>query len=251
MRRMSQKPMRLRTKEDAPGCSSYSSQYDQFKEQEALVSVRQIPPNRRSVTGLLPSRKNARLVPFESALERDLATLLEFDDSVLTFEAQPVELRYEHDGRRRRGVPDFLVTYHPHIDRRPLLVDVKFRSELFEKWAKLKPRLRAARRHAREQGWDYRILTEVEIRTVFLRNARFLLPYQRCAPDPRHEQLLMRTLERMESATPQLLLEACYADPWNRAQLVPTLWCLVGRGHIRADLEHERLAMGNAIWPSS
>lgn len=58
------------------------------------MSLRQVSPNRRSVTGLLPSRKNARMLPFESTLERDLATLPEFDDSVLAFEAQPVDVTY-------------------------------------------------------------------------------------------------------------------------------------------------------------
>ena len=151
------------------------------------MSVRQIPPNRRSLTGLLPSRKNARLVPFESALERDLATILEFDEAVLTFEAQPVEVHYEVDGRRRRGVPDFFVTYASHIGRAPLLCYVKYREELFQKWPTLKPRLKAAKLHAASAGWDYKILTEREIRTDYLRNARFLLPYQRGAPDPRHD----------------------------------------------------------------
>ncbi len=250
MDRLTAKSGRLDTGEVATSYWSYLSQYDQFKEQETLVSVRQVPPNRRSVTGLLPSRKNARMVPFESALERDLATLLEFDDSVATFEAQPVEIRYQHAGRLRRGVPDFLVTYHEGVGRRPMLCDVKYREELFKRWPELKPRLRAAKRHASEHGWDYRILTEAEIRTPFLRNARFLLPYQRCAPDPRHERLLVDTMSRMEMATPQVLLEACCADLWNRAQLIPTLWCLVGRGRISIDLD-EPLGMGSVIWLST
>jgi len=158
-----------------------------------------------------------------------------------------VELRYKHVGKQRRGVPDFLITYSEHIGKRPLLCDVKYREELFRKWPTLKPRLLAAKRFAAQRDWDYRILTEVEIRTTYLRNARFLLPYQRCAPDPRHEELLVNTLKTMETATPQTLLEACCADPWNRATLVPTLWCLVGRGRICIDLD-EKLGMGNAIW---
>ncbi len=247
MGRNNTKLVRLAPKEGATGCWSYSSQYDPLREQEALVSVRQIPPNRRSVTGLLPSRKNAGMVPFESALERDLATLLEFDDAVLTFEAQPVELRYPNAGRERRGVPDFLVKYHDHIGRRPLLCDVKYREELFRKWRELKPRFLAAKRYALKMGWDYHILTETEIRTPYLHNARFLLAYQRCAPDPHHERLLLDTLRTMETATPQILLEACFTDPWRRAELVPTLWCIVGRGQINIDLD-EKLTMDSVIW---
>ena len=54
--------------------------------------------------------------------------------------------------------------------------------------------------------------------------------------------MIMGMVEKLETATPQILLEACCADPWNRAQLVPTLWSLVGRGHIGMDLE-EKLTM--------
>ncbi len=69
-RHIDAKLARLVPKEDATGSWVYTSQYDPLREKEALVSVRQIPPNRRSVTGLLPSRKNGGMVPFESALER-------------------------------------------------------------------------------------------------------------------------------------------------------------------------------------
>jgi len=187
------------------------------------------------------------MVPFESALERDLATLLEFDDSVLTFETQPIELNYKRGNRDCRGVPDFLVTYHEHVGRRPLLCDVKYREELFNKWKDLKPRLVAAKRHAAANDWDYKLLTEVEIRTPFLRNARFLLPYQRCAPDPRHTEFLLRTLRAMETASARALLEACCEDTWNRAQLIPTLWCLIGRGNIGVDLD-EPITMESVLW---
>lgn len=240
------KLMRLEYKEGEPGWRNKVSPRDQFA-QEELVSVRTIPPNRRSVTGLLPSRKNGPTVPFESALERDLATILEFDDAVLTFEAQPVEVVYSRGTRRCTGVPDFLATYRTHLGRRPLLCDVKYRKELFERWTELKPRLVAARRYARERGWDYRILTEIEIRTQYLANARFLLPYQGLCPDPIHEQQLLEMLATMRATTVQRLLEACCKDLINRAQLIPTLWCLVGRLHIGTDLERP-LTMSSDIW---
>lgn len=239
--------MQLVTKEGVTGFGLYSSRYNQFQEPEALVSVRQVPPNRRSVTGLMPSRKNGRMVPFESALESDLATLLEFDSAVKSFDAQPIELRYTHDGRSRRGVPDFLVFYLDELNRRPLLIDVKYRREVFERWSELKPRLRAASAHARKAGWDYHIFTEVEIRTPYLENARLLLPYQRCIPDPVHKRQLLDALRAMPAASPQSLLEVCCADIWNRAQLIPTLWSLVGRGHVGADLS-KRLTMSSVIW---
>ena len=90
-------------------------------------------------------------------------------------------------------------------------------------------------------------MSEVEIRTPFLNNAKFLLPYQRCEPDAGHEAILMDALGRMESATPSTLLLACAQNQWNQAQLMPTLWNLVGRRAIGTDLD-EPLTMTTMLW---
>jgi hypothetical protein len=209
---------------------------DQF-ETESIVVAREIPLSRRSVTGLLPSRKNAGMVPFESALERDFATLLEFDPNVVSYQAQPVKLEYTGpDGRRRIGYPDFLVAYSVGDKRRYELCDVKYREELFSKWVALKPRLRAARRYAFALGHSYRIKTEIEIRSPLLENAKFLLPYMRSEPDPTYEQALRRALHGRPGLTAQGLLEICSSDAAVRALMIPTMWCLVGRREIIVDL---------------
>lgn len=49
--------------------------------------------------------------------------------------------------------------------RRPLLAEVKYRSNLFKNWATLKPEFRAGRKPSREQGLDFAILTDREIYT--------------------------------------------------------------------------------------
>lgn len=238
---------RLPTAGDETGWTKYQKARDQLLA-EKLVSVRQIPPNRRSVTGRSPSRKNGRSVAFESALERDFAAILEFDTSVERYETQPMWLEYsDSDGRKRRGVPDFLVTFRRSLGLTPILCDVKYRRELFERWTELKPRLKAARAYAQAHNLTYRIKTEVEIRRPYLYNAKFLLPYQRLEPDPAYEEELISRMLWMESATPQSLLEACATDPWRRAELIPTLWNLVARRRISVDLE-QPLTMRSDLW---
>jgi len=244
MRHFEQNPPLQRLGVDATRFEEYSTPAYQLLGEE-LVSVRQVPPNRRSVTGLYASRKAGKMVAFESQLERDLAATLEFSDTVRAYDTQPVAIRYRSlTGKLVIGYPDFLITfgYGP-----PMLCDVKFRKEIFERWRELKPRFKAARKHALENGWIYRITTEVEIRTPFLANARFLLPYARCTPDPDHEAVLTPMLRSMGTATPQSLLAACCADPWNQAQLIPTLWSLIGRRSFSTDLD-ERLTMTSTIW---
>lgn len=235
--------------ENATGFEEYGRACDQFYG-DRVVSVRRIPPNRRSVTGLVPSAKNSRAIAFESTLERDFVTLLEFDTAILRYEEQPLELRFRGpDGRWRIGYPDFLVQLQPWLEAPPMLCDVKYRREIFERWAELKPRLKAAYQYARERGWTYRIKTEVEIRGPRLNNAKFLLPYGRCEPNSAHELRLVDKLRKMGEATPSSLLIACCGETWERAELIPTLWCLVARKiSIGCDLDLP-LTMSSEIWP--
>ncbi len=244
MSRSVQKLARLCTRGFATSLEEYNIP-DYHLWGEELVSARTIPPSRRSITGLFPSRKNDGLVPFESALERDLILVLEFSTSVASYEAQPVKLAYSTPvGRSVNGYPDLLVRYHASP---PMLCDVKYRQELREKWPRLRPRFKAAARYARDQGWTYRIQTEREIRTSYLENARFLLPYANRAPDPAHEEVIMSTLERLGQTTVQELLEACCEYEWNRAQLIPTLWCLIGRRNIVTSLDRP-IGVDSQIW---
>jgi hypothetical protein len=210
------------------------------------LGVRSIPLNRRSLTGRIPSVKNGGMVDVESALERDFATVLEFDDRVCRYEAQPVFVHYDRGGRRQRGVPDFLVWYSDGFGKKPLLCDVKYRAELFERWTTLKPRLKAALAFARDQGWGYRIMTEVEIRTPFLVNARFLLPYRSRSIEQEHEDAILAVLSASR-ITPELLMRRCRDEGRDEAASLATLWALTARGEIKADLA-QRLTMQSQIW---
>lgn len=247
MTRFKQNRPQLNTGLDATRFKEYNTPGYQLLGEE-LVSVRQVPPNRRSVTGLFPSRKTGRMQPFESALERDFATILEFSETVASYDSQPLKLQYRsRSGRPATGYPDFLVSFHS--SESPMLCDVKYRDEIFRRWADLKPRLKAARKYALERGWRYRIKTEVEIRTPYLHNARFLLPYARCTPDPGHEELLLDHLRDMEATTPQALLAACYRRQLNQVQLIPTLWSLVGRRIVLVDLDCPLTMTSDIWWP--
>lgn len=200
------------------------------------------------MTGWFPSKKSWRLVAFESALERDFLTLLEFDQTVRTFEEQPLRLSYRAaTGRNTTGVPDFLVHYHQEAGTPTHLCDVTYRKKIFENWQDMKPRLRAARAHAHEHGWRYRILTEIEIRTPLLENARSLLPYRRLAPNERNQVLLLSALLELDSpATPSLLLGRVSSNAATQAELILTLRILLANGLIEANFDHP-LSMNSPI----
>jgi hypothetical protein len=210
--------------------------------------------NRRSLTGLIASRKNSRMVASESSLERDFMLLLDFDRDVDRYEEQPVKIEYrDAKGSKRTYTPDVLVYYRQDISpeklNSPLLCEVKYRKDLFENWKDNKPKIRAGRAYAREQGWRFQIFTEREIRTPYLENARFLRQYLRIDPDTNNRNLLLETIRQLYETDPDSLLLAIHQDRLKRAELLPTLWHLLAVGMIEADLT-QPLNMRSSIRPT-
>jgi hypothetical protein len=222
------------------------------------MPVRRIPKNRCSLTGQVASTKrvasgmNGGMAAFESSLERDLLILLDFDPEVLCYEEQPVRIDYvDAGGCHRHYTPDVLVRWRRDGvsagGMRPLLAEVKYRSTLRKDWADLKPRFRAARLEARARGWTFRILTEVEIRTPYLRNARFLSPSRRLAPDGASVNSILTTLHQLRESDPETLLGTLARDLRKRAELIPTLWNLVATRKVGIDLSLP-LTMRSRLW---
>lgn len=215
------------------------------------MSVRAVPKNYRNVTGVAASKK-ADGAYFESTLERDLLTLLEFDLMVDSFEVQPIRVNwYDENNKTRTYTPDVLVFYRKDIEsvanRKPLLIEVKYREDLKKDWANLKPKFLAAVRYAKSRGWRFKLLTEVEIRTTYMENAKFLLPYLHQYIDDAFEIKIFDKLKDMREATPESIIKAIFKDKWNQAELIPTIWQMIAQRKIGTDLSAP-LTMTSAVW---
>ncbi len=212
------------------------------------MPVRKIPKNYRNVTGIAAYGKTCGQAMFESTLERDFITLLEFSHEVDSFEVQPVKLEWFDDkDKAHTYTPDVLVFYKEK-GKAPLLCEVKYRSELHEHWPLFKPKFRAAVRFAKENGWRFKLITENEIRGVYLENAKFLLTFIRRGPQSETDMdLLAGYMAKVSQSTPTKMLAEIYEDQWNRARLIPTLWYLIGTGQIGTDLQ-QKLTMNSLIW---
>lgn len=213
-----------------------------------LVSgpVRKIGVQSRSITGTMPNGNR-----YESSPERDFMLLLDFDPAVDVYTPQPLTIRYQtRDGVWHRYTPDGLVEWRkdlrPH-DPRPLLVEIKYREAFEGEWRPWRERARAAHRYANERGWLFQIITERDIRTPFLDNARFLLPYRRRAGSPETEQWVLDRLAELIEATPSELIGALYQDKWNQAALIPVVWRLLAKRRIGCDLT-QPLTMESTLW---
>lgn len=140
----------------------------------SLTPVRKIKPSSRSITGKRSSSKTNVSQHFESTLERDFLTLLEYDDKVDDYGVQPITIHYENKGRAARYTPDMLVYFKSHVAKKPLLVEIKYLADLKKDIELLKLKFRAADIYARENGLEFNVLTEADIRTAYLINVKFL-----------------------------------------------------------------------------
>lgn len=216
------------------------------------MPVRKIGTNYRSLTGRLAFVAE-QSIQFESSLERDFLELQRFDPYVVKIEEQPIAIRYVNsDERISRYTPDFLVVREDSALPKmysTTLYEIKYREELWKNWPLLKRRFQAARDYANSRNWQFKIVTERQIRSVLLWNIKFLRQYEDvdwAAPEARE---LRNSLEILREATPELLLASVKNRPWNRAELIPFLWSLVRTRTIEADLSR-RLTMNSPIWIS-
>jgi hypothetical protein len=216
------------------------------------LPVRKIPKNYRNVTGLVSTDKSDAMTGYESRLEHDCQKLIGFNLNVLRYEEQPVKIFYTtQDGKQHNYTPDILIHYRTDIflakQWRPLLVEIKYRSNLFEHWSEVKPKLLAGRRYAKERCLDFTIITDREIYTPYLQSAIFLLEFRKYPINHADSEFLLNTLEAVGETDPQTLLGLITGDQNRKAELLPTLWQLVANYKIRTNLE-EPLTMRSRIW---
>jgi len=126
-------------------------------------------------------------------------------------------------------------------------VEVKYREDLKKNWAELKPKLKQAKKFAKEQGWIFKILTENEIRNDFNENARFLLGYRYPIPEIELITTLDDELQKLKYTTPKQLLATISQDQWEQAQYLTALWYLISTFQVRTNLMYP-LTMDSEIW---
>lgn len=213
------------------------------------MPVRDIPKNYRNVTGKASSSKTESAY-FESTLERDFLCILEFDVNVVTYDVQPVIINwFDRGGKLRKYTPDVLVktTDHKLKEMATTLYEVKYRDDIWKNWSELKPKFKAARSFAKEHGWRFKLITEKEIRTAYTDNARFLIPYVKQDLNEAFENQILDELGEKTETSVENLLSSLSKDPWQKAEILPTVWKLIGDMRIGCDL-YLPLTMASTIW---
>ncbi len=176
-----------------------------------------------------------------------MCCLLEFNPQVVKFVEQPVTISYVDQGKTRRYTPDFLARYV--AGKPPQLIEVKYAADLVAKQEEFVARFQAARQYAQAQGWEFSIWTEAEIKTPYLKNAKFLLRFRSSTLVVRSEyrQLLLEVLAQLGRATPAEVLLVAFENPERQAELLPVLWHLVSTHQLGCNLL-EPLTMSSPLW---
>lgn len=190
--------------------------------------MRRIPLSHRShVTGF--QSLGTGLTEHESALERDFVALSSFRDAGAVLTAQPVTIRFEHEGRRRRYTPDFRVAWSDGaID----IVEIKYRVDLRANWDHLRPAFAAARAWAGAHSARFRVVTERGIRGSALDAAKRLLPLRNAPVDTALAEEAIATARAGATNFGDLLDTL----PASREAGLALIWRLIARGALVADL---------------
>lgn len=222
-----------------------------FIEELDPVRKRRIQNTTRSISGIIPSAKNEEEVWFESALERDFALILESHPDVSHYQEQPVTIDYYYNGKNRIYTPDFLVYFNEGPKLKPWLCEIKYRSELREKFSQLKPRFQAAKALAKKEKWEFKIFTEEYIRTAYLYNINFLSRYNYNELDGACYNLVIRTLSELGHSSPKEFMLTVQDAHFNlRGRCLYALWYGIKKGEISCDIVTEKLDMKSEIWLS-
>ncbi|NHM32435.1 TnsA endonuclease N-terminal domain-containing protein [Neobacillus terrae] len=126
--------------------------------------ARPIKPSKMgNFRGSIPSEKCGTLINYESLLERDYITLLEFDPGIVFYESQPIKIPYMYKGAKHSYFPDFKVITD---DNKIKIVEVK--PERFLTTEKNLVKFMVGKQFCEENKWEFIVVSEPNIRIGFL-----------------------------------------------------------------------------------
>lgn len=142
-----------------------------------MASVRKIPVQTRSVAGYFYSVKNKRNIDFESQLEKKFYLMFEFNDEIESYQEQPVKVETVLNGRKITYIPDCLIYFMPILNKKPLLVEIKYLKEIKEKKEKIVNKVKVVSKYSKENGYLFKIFTDKKLNETYINNIKFLYRY--------------------------------------------------------------------------
>lgn len=189
------------------------------------MSTRKIKKSHISVTGYFSSFKNKRQINFESKLEHDFYLLLEFDETIKSYQEQPFKVYYIYQDKKRRYTPDTLVNY---IDSTQKIFEVKpmFKIkndiELQEKIELQKQKIKE------EKNLELFIFTDVNIDKTYINNIKIIYNFAFIKVNKEIQDKIRKELLKLNvPIAVKNLLDRLTNTKADRLKYIPYLWNLV------------------------
>ncbi len=206
-----------------------------------------------SVSGRF-SFRGEKTIAFESTLERDLLTLLEFDESVSDIIEQPVTIEYiNNNGKNVTYTPDFLVHYrtisteYSVREQTSRLIEVKPNFILKKKWGVLKPKFKVATAYAKQQGYIFNIYDESRLHSTCFNNIKFLSKYKRYNYSEDEQHRILNHLILIGHTSIDHLIPSISPTREQQAITLGHIWHLLSIRKIGCNMQ-ESLSNKTIIW---
>lgn len=209
-----------------------------------------------TISGLHSFRKE-KSIAFESSLERDLLTVLEFNESVSDVIEQPLTIEYVNkNGKKVNYTPDFLVHFRQpksslmNTVYKPLLIEVKPRDKIRKYFKDFRERFKVAIKYAYQNDMLFRIYDEGKIRGQYFENISFLKRYKNLKYSPDEEERILQYLSMVGHTKVNHLLEYLYVTDSQKGIALGQIWNLLANKKIVCFFE-EPLTQSSIIWLNS
>lgn len=205
------------------------------------------------MSGIFFSIKNNKGIQFESSLERDFIYMLEMDQNVISFLEQPFTVRYRDSNNRiRKYTPDFL--YHIESLKSPksFVIEIKYQEDLEKNAGVYTPKFDATKVFCEENNYEFKILSEKEIRNDYLLNCKFLYSYKFNTVDSKDPsiEILLHNLKELGTTTPRKLIEFSTHNIDKQMELIYYVWYMISTHKIQC-LWNIPITMDSIIWKTN
>ncbi len=209
------------------------------------MSVRKIKKSYISCVGYFKSYKNNKQLAFESILERDFFTLLEFDKDIVSFEEQPLKIKYKLKAKNTRYTPDVLVIYK---DGSKKIFEVKYQSdidsdqELQYKISVLKEEI------ARQMFIPFETFTDAQIDQIYFKNCVFLYKNAFISENKTMTNKVLENINQLSAPISiKSFLELLSTNQTEQLQILPYLWHEVFKNTSLINM-HQKITMSSILY---
>lgn len=179
--------------------------------------------------------------PSESLLVREFYELMMFYPIVDDVLMQPARVAYlSKQGAMMQYAPEALVIFKsdPETGLRPpsLLVEINYRKAYRNTWPASREKLKALRQYAKGRGWNFKVVTDREIRKTAFSNLSFLAAFRERTPNQHHLGKIRTQMVRKSRTHARELLSAITRDSSKQMEIVQTLWWMVANSKLQVDI---------------